>query len=278
MLCCRVQVEASETGWSLVQRSPTVCLNTIMQKARGNHCIKNILTDIPSISSSRELLQTNLNARKQIERDRGRSSSLLFWSPTENSPDDKPDFRKQLITVAGVSVSQVRSIYPWSVFVINVKLLCLNARKRNLEIEFLRYSRDFVSSVIVIIEYDCTLRAVFTRTVADPPLLPGCVSCIRHVSSRVFALHSTPTQNTEFAPSLRAPLSHPYFFLRLAVTCRLFSANYWTEYRVGTLQRSISVWFCPILQLLTLWWLLETTFCHLIENLGSELCFCSKEI
>jgi hypothetical protein len=37
--------------------------------------------------------------------DRGRSSSLMFWSPTENSPDDKPDFQKQFITVAGVTVS-----------------------------------------------------------------------------------------------------------------------------------------------------------------------------
>jgi hypothetical protein len=52
MLCCPVQVEVSETGCSLVQKSPTVCLNTIMQKTRGNHCIKKILTDIPSISSS----------------------------------------------------------------------------------------------------------------------------------------------------------------------------------------------------------------------------------
>jgi hypothetical protein len=26
MLCCPVYVEASATGWSLVQRSPTVCL------------------------------------------------------------------------------------------------------------------------------------------------------------------------------------------------------------------------------------------------------------
>jgi hypothetical protein len=39
-----------------------------MQKARGNHCIKKILTDIPSISSSWELLQTNLNDWKQWER------------------------------------------------------------------------------------------------------------------------------------------------------------------------------------------------------------------
>jgi hypothetical protein len=61
MLCCPVQVEVFETGCSLVQRSPTVCLNTIMQKARVNHCIKKILTDIPNISSSRELLQTNRN-------------------------------------------------------------------------------------------------------------------------------------------------------------------------------------------------------------------------
>jgi hypothetical protein len=68
MLCCPVQVEVSETGWSLVQRSPTVCLNTIMQKARGNHCIKKILTDIPSINSSWELLQTNLNDWRQGER------------------------------------------------------------------------------------------------------------------------------------------------------------------------------------------------------------------
>jgi hypothetical protein len=61
MLCCPVQVEVSATGRSLVQRSPTVCLNTIMQKARGNHCIKKMLTDIRSISSSCELPQTNLN-------------------------------------------------------------------------------------------------------------------------------------------------------------------------------------------------------------------------
>jgi hypothetical protein len=27
MLCCPVYVEASATGWSLVQRSPTVCVN-----------------------------------------------------------------------------------------------------------------------------------------------------------------------------------------------------------------------------------------------------------
>jgi hypothetical protein len=40
-----------------------------MQKARGNHCIKKILTDIPSISSSWELLQTNLNDWKQWERE-----------------------------------------------------------------------------------------------------------------------------------------------------------------------------------------------------------------
>jgi hypothetical protein len=66
MLCWPVQVKVSETGWSLVQRSPAVCLNTIMQKARGNHFIKKILTDIPSISSSWELLQTNLNDWKQI--------------------------------------------------------------------------------------------------------------------------------------------------------------------------------------------------------------------
>jgi hypothetical protein len=66
LLCLYVvQVEVSETGWSLVQRSPTVCLNRIMQKARGNHCIKKILTDIPSISSSWELLQTNLNDWKK---------------------------------------------------------------------------------------------------------------------------------------------------------------------------------------------------------------------
>jgi hypothetical protein len=29
MLCCPVQVEAFATGWSLVQRRPTVCLNKI---------------------------------------------------------------------------------------------------------------------------------------------------------------------------------------------------------------------------------------------------------
>jgi hypothetical protein len=52
MLCCPAQIEVSETGRSHVQRSPTVCLNTIMQKASENHCIKKILTDIPSISSS----------------------------------------------------------------------------------------------------------------------------------------------------------------------------------------------------------------------------------
>jgi hypothetical protein len=37
-------------------------------EARGNHCIKKILTDIPSISSSWELLQTDLNDWKQIDR------------------------------------------------------------------------------------------------------------------------------------------------------------------------------------------------------------------
>jgi len=53
-----------------------------MQKARGNHCIKKkILTDIPSISSSWELLQTNLNDWKQGERDSGLHSvgDLQFW-------------------------------------------------------------------------------------------------------------------------------------------------------------------------------------------------------
>jgi hypothetical protein len=82
MLCCPVQVQASETGWSLVQRSPTVCLNTIMQKARGNHCIKKILTDITIISSSWELLQTNLNDWKQWERERERelkANVLITW-------------------------------------------------------------------------------------------------------------------------------------------------------------------------------------------------------
>jgi hypothetical protein len=29
MLCCPVEVEAFATGWSLVQRSPPVCLNKI---------------------------------------------------------------------------------------------------------------------------------------------------------------------------------------------------------------------------------------------------------
>jgi hypothetical protein len=38
------------------------------------------------------------------------------------------------------------------------KTLYLNARKRNLEVAFLRYSRDFVTSVIVIIEFDCILN------------------------------------------------------------------------------------------------------------------------
>jgi hypothetical protein len=52
---------------------------------------------------------------------------------------------------------QVRWIYPRSVFVINVKFLYLNARKRNMEIAFLRYSRDFVTSVIAITELDCNL-------------------------------------------------------------------------------------------------------------------------
>jgi hypothetical protein len=28
----------------------------------------------------------------------------MFWSLTENSPDDKPDFQKQFITVADVTV------------------------------------------------------------------------------------------------------------------------------------------------------------------------------
>jgi hypothetical protein len=32
VLCCPVYVEAFETGWSLVQRSPTACLNTKIKK------------------------------------------------------------------------------------------------------------------------------------------------------------------------------------------------------------------------------------------------------
>jgi hypothetical protein len=34
----------------------------------------------------------------------------MFWSPTKNSPDDKPDFQKQFITVAGVTVSHASFI------------------------------------------------------------------------------------------------------------------------------------------------------------------------
>jgi hypothetical protein len=34
----------------------------------------------------------------------------MFWTPTENSPDDKPDFRKQFITIAGVTVSHASFI------------------------------------------------------------------------------------------------------------------------------------------------------------------------
>jgi hypothetical protein len=49
-----------------------------MQKARGNHCIKKILTDIPSGSSSWELLQTNLSDWKQ--RDRGKPCIKIIIS------------------------------------------------------------------------------------------------------------------------------------------------------------------------------------------------------
>jgi hypothetical protein len=44
-----------------------------------------------------------------------------------------------------------------------VKFLYLNARKRNLETAFLRYSRDFVTSVIAITEFDCTLFQWYTK-------------------------------------------------------------------------------------------------------------------
>jgi hypothetical protein len=37
----------------------------------------------------------------------------------------------------------------------NVKFLYLNALKRNLDIAFLRYSRDYVTSVIVVTGFDC---------------------------------------------------------------------------------------------------------------------------
>jgi hypothetical protein len=67
---------------------------------------------------------------------------------------------QESITAQRRLVDQVRSIYLWSVFVINVKFLYLNVRKRNLEIAFLRYSRDFVTSVIIITEFDCTLNSV----------------------------------------------------------------------------------------------------------------------
>jgi hypothetical protein len=41
-------------------------------------------------------------------------------------------------------------------------ILYLNARKRNLEIAFLRYSRDFVTSVIVITEFYCSSSQFMT--------------------------------------------------------------------------------------------------------------------
>jgi hypothetical protein len=47
-----------------------------------------------------------------------------------------------------LSVKRVR--YKREIFVY------LNARKRKLEITFLRYSRDFVIAVIVITEFDCS--------------------------------------------------------------------------------------------------------------------------
>jgi hypothetical protein len=47
-----------------------------------------------------------------------------------------------------ISVKRVR--YKLEIFV-----LYLNARKRNLEIAFLRYSHDFVTYVIAITEFDC---------------------------------------------------------------------------------------------------------------------------
>jgi hypothetical protein len=46
------------------------------------------------------------------------------------------------------------------VFIINVKFLYLNALKRNLEIAFLRYSREFVTSVITITEFDCMIYSL----------------------------------------------------------------------------------------------------------------------
>jgi hypothetical protein len=61
---------------------------------------------------------------------------------------------QESITYQRRIADQVRSIYPWSVFVINVKFLYLNARKLNLEIAFLRCSRDFVTSMNVITEFD----------------------------------------------------------------------------------------------------------------------------
>jgi hypothetical protein len=76
-------------------------------------------------------------------------SPLLEWGRREDKLLANPGLDQRRLA------DQVLSIYPWSVFVINVKFLYWNARKRNLEIAFLRYSLDFVTTVVDITEFDC---------------------------------------------------------------------------------------------------------------------------
>jgi hypothetical protein len=50
MLCCPVYVEVSATGWSLVQKSPTVCLyvcdqETPKREAKGPPCASEWMND-----------------------------------------------------------------------------------------------------------------------------------------------------------------------------------------------------------------------------------------
>jgi hypothetical protein len=65
---------------------------------------------------------------------------------------------QESITYQRRLADQVRSIYPWNMFVINMKFLYLNARKCDLEIAFLHYSRDFDTSVITLTEFDRSIK------------------------------------------------------------------------------------------------------------------------
>jgi hypothetical protein len=85
MLCCPVWVEASVTGWSLVQRSPTVCLyvwsGNLKEEAKDrfrpqNHWMDNLelhITEIRIIPSQRKhplnfKVIVNNNTTEEIER------------------------------------------------------------------------------------------------------------------------------------------------------------------------------------------------------------------